>query len=174
MREARVKPRAIGPVVTHERLRQLLSYDPEAGTFTWLVNIGTARVGRAAGLCRGDGYLVIRIYNRLYYGHRLAWLYMVGSWPEAEVDHVDLNRSNNRWSNLRAATKGQNACNAGLRSDSSTGLKGVTPCGRRFRAQISDGSGRSRHIGCYPTAEAAHAAYCKAAREAFGNFARAS
>jgi hypothetical protein len=66
---------------------------------------------------------------------------MTGDDPAAFVDHKDGDTLNNRWGNLRLATNGENLCNAKLRSDNSTGVKGVCLVVkgnyRRFRATIA-------------------------------------
>jgi len=101
--------------LTQQRLKDLLEYDPETGQFRRVV--ATGRHGRwkinsvAGNLNCKLGYIQISIDGVLYYAHRLAWLYMNGKWPEHEIDHKDLDRANNRWVNLRAATHLQNMAN---------------------------------------------------------------
>jgi hypothetical protein len=56
--------------------------------------------------------------------HRLAWLLKTGSWPPRFIDQIDGNRSNNRWNNLREATKAENGRNGRLRDTNRTRLKG--------------------------------------------------
>lgn len=100
--------------LTVVQLKELLHYNPETGVFTWARSVGQrARIGRVAGSKVPSGYIKISVSKRVYSAHRLAWLYMTGSWPENEIDHVDNNPSNNAFSNLRAATKSQNAQNRG-------------------------------------------------------------
>src|SRR5579863_2482235 len=92
-------------MLTQERLKELLHYDPDTGLFTRLVTVAAfgAQKGKIAGnVDKKFGYCLIRIDGRGYLAHRLAFLYMTDSIPE-EVDHRDLNRSNNKWINLRAA-----------------------------------------------------------------------
>lgn len=98
---------------------------------------------------------------------------MILGFPESFIDHRDGNRLNNCRSNLRLATNQQNQHNAKLRTDSSTGFKGVGFDKRRqkFYARIKY-SGRSRHLGYYRSAEEAAAAYDLAALEKFGEFAK--
>lgn len=82
-------------------------------------------VGEIAGYDAG-GYRNIRIDGRAYRVHRLAWLWMTGEWPDPECDHINTVKNDNRWFNLRKATRGQNAANRNANSTSWTGQKGVT------------------------------------------------
>lgn len=94
-------------MLTAERLRELLSYDPETGWFTWRVtrsSNGRADAGSRAGALRSDGYRHVTVDQHKYKEHRLAWLYMTGKWPEADLDHKNNTRDDNRFSNLRAAS----------------------------------------------------------------------
>ena len=90
-------------LLTADRLREILSYAPNTGEFRWLLTRGRARAGKIAGVVSVYGYRIIRVGGRDYRSARLAWLYMTGAWPLQLVDHIDLNRVNDRWSNLRAA-----------------------------------------------------------------------
>lgn len=98
--------------LTAEKLRHILHYDPETGVFTWMVSPRRrTKVGDEAGNRDYHGYVNITHEGTRYRAHRLAWLYMTGEWPADLVDHKDQNRSNNRWLNLRPATKAQNGQN---------------------------------------------------------------
>ena len=65
------------------------------------------------------------IHNRKYLAHRLAWFYMTGEWPK-EIDHINGSKVDNRFSNLRVASRAQNEANKRVRRDSFTGIKGVS------------------------------------------------
>jgi hypothetical protein len=162
--------------LTTERLREVLHYCPETGCWTWLVNRRAgARIGNPAGNRQPAGYLKIKIDGRLYLAHRLAFLYVTGAWPPGQVDHRDLNKSNNRWSNLRKSTSSQNSANRKTRSDSLSGLKGVTwhTQNNKWWAKISI-DGKRKSLGQYDCPAAAHFAYLVAADKLFGEFARAA
>src|SRR5258707_7365907 len=91
------------PIVTLARVRELLAYDPEAGTFTWKVRLSkNTHVGDIAGCITSEGYGIIRINERGYLAHRLAWLITTGKWPP-EIDHKNGIKNDNRWMNLREA-----------------------------------------------------------------------
>ena len=160
--------------VTADRLRELLDYDPATGVFRWRKRRGV-KAGSVAG-CESNGHWVIRVDGVLYQAHRLAWLYHYGKWPNGLLDHRDLDGLNNRILNLRAATQSQNCANVKTRKHNMSGLKGVERvCGYtdRWQARITL-SGKRRYLGCFNSPEAAHQAYLKAAKELFGEFARAA
>jgi hypothetical protein len=98
--------------LTEERLRELLHYNQETGLFTWRLWRGnTALAGGIAGYVAKGGYVQISVDGLDYRAHRLAWLYMTGRWPFPQCDHEDRDRSNNKWGNLREATRTENPRN---------------------------------------------------------------
>ena len=96
-----------------------------------------------------------------------------GSVARRGIDHADGDFANNKWANLRAANQSENSRNRRTRCDNSLGLKGVYRAGTRYAARIFIGK-KEEHLGCFGTAEEAHAAYIEAAKSRFGEFARAS
>jgi len=161
-------------MLTAARLREILHYDPDTGAFTWRVSRKGVRAGAAAGtLCQG--YYRIMADRRSYQAHRLAWLYMTGAWPEAEIDHINLARADNCWCNLREATRVENQRNTSARPNNTSGFKGVVwhKSAKRWRATIT-ADGKQCHLGYFDTPQAAAAAYADAAKKLFGEFARAS
>ena len=161
--------------ITAEHLRSILNYDPDTGVFTWRQKTGpTAKIGAVAGGVNKRGYWYIRVGGSKQLAHRLAWLYMVGEWPTTDIDHLNLNKTDNRWDNLRAATDAQNKANSALYSNNLSGFKGVSrrPCGYKWRARIQVNK-TLKNLGDFSSPELAHAAYLKAAEEFFGEFARA-
>lgn len=158
---------------TFELVRKLLNYDPETGFLTWKVdrNNGTRPGDRAGGLHVKAGYRNITIMNISWREHRIIWLWMKGEWPNHLLDHIDGNRVNNRWSNLRFATPLENSRNAGLPKDNTSGYRGVVQSRGRWKAQIKF-NGRSKHLGVFDTKEEAALAYETAAKDHFGEFYR--
>ena len=157
--------------LTQQRLHSLIRYDPQTGLMYWR----ETRRGVVAGLAGhrdGRGYLSIVIDRQRHYVHRLAFLYTLGYLPTEQVDHVDRDKSNNRWSNLREATCTQNRTNTGLKSSNTSGYIGVTwsKQHRRWQARIRAG-GRRIYLGSFRTAEAASAARERAAKEFHKEFA---
>lgn len=147
--------------LTAERLRELLSYDPETGLFTWLKRRGgkAAPAVVAGTLCaagRSKGYITIGIDGVLYKAHRLVWLYIHGTWPLDQIDHINSVRHDNRALNLRNVTNSVNQQNQKkARSDNKTGFLGVTRRKHRYEARINI-NGKSVHLGMADTAEKAH------------------
>jgi hypothetical protein len=96
---------------------------------------------------------------------------MTDKFPKQEIDHIDQDGSHNRWFNLREATHSQNIANARYLHKNKLGIKGVRQSSpSRYQARMRV-NGRSISLGCFPTPEAAHAAYLTAARQHFGEFA---
>jgi len=159
--------------LTAQYLRELLHYDPETGVFTWIVRRPGVAADSIAGWLNGEGYRQITIDGVHHCANRLAWLYMTGEWPAAQIDHRDGVRNNDRFDNLREATGTQNQRNSRKRRDNASGFKGVhfNTRDKRWMAKIRR-DGRQRHLGCFATAAEAHAAYCKAAMEIDPEFAR--
>lgn len=159
--------------LTQARLKALLRYDRETGLFTRLVTVANQRAGTIAGNLKPDGYYVIKVDRVTYQAGRLGWLYVTGEWPNPEVDHIDTIRSNNRWRNLRIATKAQNKRNSKMRSDSKNKFKGVKrEKNGRYGARIWV-DGTMIYLGCFENEERAAAIYRSAAAKHFGEFARA-
>ena len=157
------------PLPAAERLRELLKYDAETGTLTWLVSCGRQRAGAMAGSPNGLGYRIICVDGHSYLAHRLIWRIVTGDDPgPMQIDHINLDRGDNRIANLRLATQSQNRNNSRARRQ---GLKGVIPSGKGFQAQIKV-LGTRLYLGYYPTEQEAHHAYAAAAVQLHGEFAR--
>lgn len=161
-------------MLTAERLRQVLHYDPATGIFTWRVRTSSrAAAGSRAGFSRKDGYRLIGIDGEIYLEHRLAWLYVKGEWPEKDIDHEDVDPSNNRFGNLRPATHSQNHCNKKTPANNTSGFKGVSwnKKDRVWQALIKL-RGKSHYLGGFGDPAEAHAAYCAASAKLHGEFGR--
>jgi hypothetical protein len=149
-----------------------LEYDAETGIFTWLGEFNAKRVGRRAGTTVGiKSYRTITIKKRRYYEHRIAWYMMTGEDPTGfEIDHINGDKSDNRFCNLRLATSQTNKANCGLSSNNKSGFKGVHARGSRWIASITHNR-QLIHIGMFKSAKDAAAAYDAKAVELFGKFA---
>lgn len=160
-------------ILTVKRLREVLCYDTQTGLFTWLHTSKRVRAGDVAGSIHALGYVIITIDGWRYRAHRLAWLYAHGRWPDGDLDHRNTVRSDNRIENLRPANNSQNCANASLSKRNSSGFKGVWFDKQRdcWQAGIRKDR-RLRFLGRFHSLEAAHAAYSKAAKELFGEYAR--
>ena len=143
--------------LTAEYLRSILNYDPETGIFTRKVgSANQVKAGDVAGSINSGGYLQIKVQSRLYRAHRLAWLYVYGTWPEGQLDHINRNRSDNRISNLREVSNKQNMQNAGKRSDNTSGHPGVSWHKQRAKWQVGIVHNQKRvHLGYFSILEEA-------------------
>jgi hypothetical protein len=151
---------------TQEQIRSAFSYDENTGAFVRLKD------GNVVGTKLPTGYVTVWFAGKHYMAHVLAWIYVNGSRPEV-VDHANLDRADNRLANLRAATRSLNRANS--RSNKNArfpkGVRKDPRCNERYAAVLSV-NGKATHLGMFGSVEDAHAAYCAAARQRFGEFAR--
>lgn len=148
--------------IDYETLVSRLSYDKETGIFTWKTNFHASKIGKVAGTRDPEGYLAIRIGRKAYRSHRLAWLYMTGAMPSQCIDHINGDRSDNRFANLREASTSLNAQNRrGPRNGQRSGYLGVTLSKGKWVARIFT-DGRRIHLGRFASEHEAGAAYALA------------
>jgi hypothetical protein len=156
-----------------DRLRSLFHYDCSSGKFKRIAVVKGARVGSVAGHLKGNGYIHFSIDGKKYGAHRLAWLYMTGELPNGDIDHIDGNRANNAFANLRCVDRSTNLENIrGAKShNKSSGLLGAYRVANssRWHSKIQV-RGRTVSLGCYDTAEQANAAYMRAKYELHAGF----
>lgn len=150
-------------------LREQLHYDPETGIFTWKVSKSGPGIkpGREAGTTHVKGYRRITLCCKDYLAHHLAWLYMTGEWPpypDMVVDHINRDKADNRWSNLRLLTHGENQVNS-ERYGKARGVQQRGP--NSFRVRIAKGRER-KHIGTFTSYDEAKAAYDAAFAKMYG------
>lgn len=146
-------------MLRQEYLKEVLNYNPETGIFVWKQSLGRRiHIGDIAGSLN-KGYVRIKINKKHYKAHRLAWLYMTGSWPEFEVDHINHIRHDNRFENLRDITHQENQFNRSEQKNTS-GYVGVYWEKQRneWRARISV-NGKKIHLGFFTDKEEAAKAY---------------
>lgn len=155
-------------MLTTERLREVLPYDPATGVWT---RVSTGEV--AGWVDTSNGYRRIFIDKMKIYAHRLAWFWMTGEWPASLIDHKDEDGLNNRWDNLREATKSTNGANRGMTVRNTSGLKGVSICKplHRWRADVQV-RGRKMFLGNFDCPVAAYLTYVVASEKHFGEFAK--
>jgi hypothetical protein len=168
------------PTATDARAR--FSYDQETGHLTRraFLDVRGQMFTRGAGRVvtkfntTGPGYLQVSLCGRPYLVHRVVYLMMTGRWPRKEIDHINGDRTDNRWVNLRVASRSQNGANKGISQANNSGYKGVHLCSFTglWRARIKM-KGKSTCLGRFPTPEEAHAAYVVAAKRVHGPYARA-
>lgn len=156
-------------MLTAERLRELVEYDPELGLFRNLKTRGHSVKGLVLKGYDTKGYKLLKIDGKDYLYHRLVWLHVYGEWPSQDLDHKDRDKANNRIENLRLATESQNGMNCGMRRHNTSGYKGVYLDKGRWRAEMGGHKFRKR-LGCFATKEEAASAYDRAAKQYFSEF----
>lgn len=154
-------------ILTQERLKEILNYNPDTGIFTWLVSTGRrVKVGEIAGSFNANGYWKIQICGKKYGAHRLAWLYMTGLFPNDKADHINGDKSDNRFLNIRPVTQAQNNQNKTcIYKSNTTGLRGVSfnKDNSKYSAIIGI-DGKTKFIGYFKNPIDAHQAYVEAKR----------
>jgi len=147
-------------MLTADRLRKIVTYEPETGLFRWRDTFAAGKhaarrnkIAEPGDVVAGSrnqklGYIYISIDGSVCLAHRLAWLYVHGELPKKGmvIDHIDRDGFNNRLSNLRVCTESQNRCNSKMHSNNTSGHRGVSwhPQNREWRAAIWV-NGRSFH-----------------------------
>jgi len=155
-------------------LCDLLVYDPATGNLFWRRRPkemfssvrehnrwNTRYAGQRALICvNKTGYCAGHVMNFSVLAHRVIWAMQTGKWPRGEIDHINGNRSDNRWSNLRVVTRNQNMQNKNPTSGSTSKYLGVGwhKASASWVAQIAC-NGRKIHIGCFKTESDAAMAY---------------
>lgn len=115
---------------SRETLSGLLDYNPDSGLLAWQKTIGSRRKGSVAGRLHHKGYIEVGVGKRRYLAHRLIWAMQTGEWlpPSVQIDHINGDKADNSWANLRKATPSQNKMNCGAQSNSKSGIRGVHLC----------------------------------------------
>ncbi len=159
--------------ISLERVRSLLSYDPDTGIFRWIGRSGKRiNIGDIAGSPKGIGYYGISIDKVSMYAHHLAWFMAYGKWPVRNIDHINRLKSDNRIANLRCATQGQNLLNTGLFRHNTSGVRGVywDRARQKWVAGIKINQ-KTIYLGGFDTIEEAASIRNAAALKSFGEFA---
>jgi hypothetical protein len=161
-------------MISQAALKEWVVYYPTSGNIKWRKDPGKRRLaGKRFGSKMPVGYIAGMIGGNSIYAHRLAFLYMTGKIPRY-VDHINMIKFDNRWKNLRPATKrDNNVYRVKNKNAKNSQYKGVRVCGKKTktwsaRIKIND---TEIHIGCFNTEVDAARAYNKKAKELFGEFA---
>jgi hypothetical protein len=138
-------------------------YDEQTGLFTWKQKRQGVTHGKFGNLEK-TGYIRVKVLNKKYLAHRLAWFVVHGKWPEGQIDHINGNRADNRIVNLRVVDSSGNAQNRrSKQKNNQSGYFGVHSSGGKWRAQIRIDK-KLRHLGMFDTPELASMAYLEAKR----------
>lgn len=161
-------------MLSQDCVRELFDYAPETGIVTRKMSyLGRQPVGSIVGTARNDGYLMVQIGGTGYLLHRVIWVWVTGEMPPEDIDHVNLVRTDNRWVNLREASRSQNQANRRALRNNTSGFKGVSFHKRvgKYCAKMKV-LGKNVHLGYTDTAAEAAVLYTQAATHHFGEFAR--
>jgi hypothetical protein len=137
--------------LSQARLRDLLHYDPDTGFFTWCVSVkGSKGKHKQAGTLHRAGYRYIFAFGHKLAEHRLAWLYLYGVLPPHEIDHINGKRDDNRASNIRLSTRGENAQNRHKHRIGVSGKLGVVwhKAANKWAANIKINK-KVKHLGVF-------------------------
>ena len=142
--------------ITQADVQKVIAYDPETGAFAWLSNRIKALEGKPVSSINSHGYLRLKLFGKEFLAHRVAFLLVLGRMPTDQVDHINGDRMDNRWVNLREVSNAENCRNRKVRSDNSSGCMGVSwATGRsKWKADICF-EGRRRHLGYFDTLDLA-------------------
>ena len=140
--------------LTHKELLYQLEYNLLTGYFYWKIDkksiIDIIEGNIAGSLNKSTGYIEIGIQGKTYYGHRLAWFYVHGYWPENIIDHKDKIKHHNWINNLREVSKSCNLRNTGNPKNNTSGIKGISwnEINKKWIAQITVQS-KNKYLGSY-------------------------
>jgi hypothetical protein len=135
-----------------ELARKFFSYDEETGVVTRTGSLSRATErfkGRAVGTMSRDGYLQTNFCGlRIVRVHRLAWLIKTGKWPDLVIDHINGDKTDNRWCNIRNVSRAVNSQNRTKKSGGSMdlpiGINRMVQNGRVYFQIIMTRNGKKR------------------------------
>lgn len=149
-----MKPSNRERIANPKAVRKHFIYDPATGIFGRKVK-GKVNL-QVTTAVSSNGYRVVSYGSQQWLEHRLIWAYMTGEWPEY-IDHIDGDRLNNRWDNLRSVSKSVN--NRNSKRPARALPRGVYRRNKKYIAQIRGPDGACEYLGTYPTPEEAATAY---------------
>jgi len=156
-------------------IRDFFDYTPETGELRWRIGNKRRKKGELAGVSAANekGRITVGFKGILIRAHILIWAYQTGNWPNNQIDHINENPADNRWENLRLATKSENMRNITLIKSNTSGFKGVgwSKASKKWRSYIK-ADGVSYHLGLFDTKEEAAKAYIDASKKLHGIFSK--
>lgn len=155
-------------MLNQERIKELFEYDADTGDLIWKVSRGTRKKGSIAGCINSEGYLCVGVDGEVYHAHRIIWIYVYGFLPDKPtIDHINRVKTDNRISNLRAATLSENIVNREMQSNNTSGCRGVNWRKReqKWRVVIS-----GKHFGYFKNFNEAKNVWLAESPNIFGEF----
>ena len=153
------------------KLKELLRYDDVTGKLYWKSTTSNrVSAGDEAGY-ESQGYRRVTVLGKRVMAHKLVWFLVTDEWPDFELDHIDLDRSNNKFSNLRKASRSENFFNKTKYATNTSGYKGVTKRKNKWIAQIA-ANGKHHYLGIFDTVEEAAIAYAEGSKNFHGEYGR--
>ena len=151
-------------MITQEALKDIFLLD-EFGRLVRKNDSNRSKAGSFSKTKDRYGYVLVSIKNKTYLAHRLVWLFVHGSWPDGDIDHINRIKDDNRPINLRIASKSQSRQNIGVQKNNKSGFKGVWLHKQtgKWCSSISINK-KNKHLGSFNTKEEAHLAYVTASK----------
>lgn len=145
----------VNEVLTQDLVRKHFNYDPITGYLSLRLPNSNLPKGTVVGTKTKFGYLNVGFQNKQHKVHRLIWLYQTGYMPE-QVDHIDHDKTNNSWSNLREVTNQENQLNRPKMLSNSSGETAIHLCSKLNRYVVNVVSNNIRHhLGSFSSLEEA-------------------
>lgn len=155
-------------MLSQKRCKELFEYNADTGNLIWKISRGNKEKGTIAGCINSEGYLCVGIDGEVYHAHRIVWIYVYSVPPEKPtIDHINRVKTDNRISNLRAATRYENVVNRGLQKNNKSGCSGVRwiEQDKRWRVTI-----RGKSYGQFKTYKEAIEVRIISAKKVLGEF----
>lgn len=155
-------------------IQKAFAYDPQAGIFRWKKHRTRKFVGKIAGfVSKQKGYWLLTLRDQKVLGHIAAWCCYYGKYPKTYLDHIDLDKNNNRISNLRLSSKSNNGANRPPQINNTSGYKGVfwSKAAKKWMVQIKIRN-RLCYGGLFTSKIDAASRYDEMATRGFGEHAR--
>ena len=155
-------------IEVYEKARERFDYNPLTGDIIYIENTERSKIGDIVECINGRGYIMLHYRKKALVAHRLAFYIMEGHLPE-NIDHINGVRTDNRWANLRACTKGENSRNRGMSKANKSGYRGVSKHQGRWRGRVNFNGVEYSKYG-YDTPELANEWVLSNSKKLYGEF----
>jgi len=136
---------------SREEILELFDYNPNTGIVVRRKTVSpNAKKGDIAGAVNRYGYVAICVNYKPCIMHIIIWIYMTGEIPSKDIDHINHVRDDNRWTNLRLASRSENQRNRSMPKTNTSGFLGVSwnKVREKWEVYIMANSKRV-HLGCF-------------------------